>query len=115
MKTRLNFQHSTNKAVTSTNFLPGGTLHITKGNWIGRIESHLIDTKEIGRWSGTKYRTQKGHSLYILTAYRPCPSPHHGLAQSNSTYAQQYFMIQDTGEKFPDPRAQFIVDLSHYI
>ena len=69
----------------------------------------------MGRWSGTKYRTQKGHSLYILTAYRPCPSPHHGLAQSNSTYAQQYFMIQEAGENSPDPRAQFILDLSLYI
>ena len=116
LKTQINLQHSRNNAHSpATNFLPGGTLHITKGNWIGRSVSHLVDPQSMGRWSGTRYRTKSDHSLYVLTAYRPCPSPHHSLAQSNSTYAQQYFMIQDTGESSPDPRAQFITDLTQYI
>ena len=59
---------------------------------------------------------RSGKTIFILSAYRPCPHQHKDLAHSNSTYAQQYFQIQQsTPSTQPDPQFHFIVDLTSYI
>ena len=112
----INIIHSKNTASSTTSFLPGGTLLLTKDNWTGRIVKPLSDPAHMGRWSGAKYRLQNKRHLYLISAYRPCPSPpQHMLPQSNSTFAQQYFKLRQQGNSDPRPREQFVIDLIQYL
>ena len=116
LKTQIHLHHSFNLADSYTNFLPGGTLHMTQGHWVGRRMLELNDPHSMGRWSGTQYRLQEGKTMYVISAYRACITQRKDLAQSNSTYAQQYFMIQKQRKiSLPDPRLQFIIDLTSFI
>ena len=112
----INILHSQNTATSTTAFLPGGTLVLTKGSWTGRISELLHDPGMMGRWTGNKYRLQGNRSIYVLLAYRPCPSPPHAvLPQSNSTFSQQYFKMRGLGILEPNPRLQFVEGLITYI
>ena len=115
-KQTINIYHSQNTATSFTSFLPGGTLLMTTQSWIGRIVQPLHDPTQMGRWTGAKYRLQENRNLYILSAYRPCPSTTHTiLPQSNSTFAQQFFKLRTQGIINPKPREKFIVDIIQYI
>jgi hypothetical protein len=115
-KTNINITHSKNTVKPTSSFLPGGTLLMTKNSWTGRIISPLEDPLAMGRWSGQKYRLQGNRHFYIISAYRACPKPSHNiLPQSNSTFAQQFFKIREMGNPDPNPRQQFITDLTQYI
>ena len=114
---KTNITHSNNKAHSPSSFLPGGTLLATKGHWTGRIQEHLHDPKTMGRWTGTKYMLQQDKYLYVISGYRACKnsSSTKTLIQSNSTYAQQYYELKQSGIDTPHPRKQFVIDLIQYI
>ena len=111
-KIRTHISHSQNSATSPTSFLPGGTMLLTQGHWIGRMTKHLNDPEKWGRWSGTQDR-----SLFIITAYRPCINSlsEHAVSNSNSTYAQQFHALRKAGVSAPDPRQQVILDLFKYV
>ena len=70
----------------------------------------------MGRWTGAKYRLQENRNLYVLSAYRPCPSTTTTiLPQSNSTFAQQFFKMKLHGIAAPNPREQFVLDIIKFI
>ena len=117
LKTKINITHSNNRTHSTSSFLPGGTLLATKGHWTGRIQEHLHDPHHMGRWTGTKYILQQNRHLYVLSAYRACrnSSSPQNLANSNSTYAQQYYSLKEKGTDTPQPRKQFVEDIIQYI
>ena len=112
----INIYHSKNTATSFTSFLPGGTLLLTNQSWIGRIVQPLHDPDQMGRWTGAKYRLQENRNLFVLSAYRPCPSTTSTiLPQSNSTFAQQFFKMRIQGIVVPNPREQFVTDIIQFI
>jgi hypothetical protein len=91
-------------------YLPGGTLTLTVGKWRSYIESEILDTEQLGRWTGNSYRLSPISKMHIITAYRVCESRAYE-DKSLSTYNQQYVGLQTKGIKNPDPRQQIIDDL----
>jgi hypothetical protein len=78
-KAKLAFQNSTiNFSINqfchddSTRYQPGGNIQICTNHWTGRIVSRIDDPKEMGRWTGQKYRLKSDRYLTVITAYRPC-------------------------------------------
>jgi hypothetical protein len=102
---RKQFKQST-MAVTTTpqkyteQYLPGGTCTVTTGPLINKINKHIYDKFNLGRWSGTIYHLGKGKQLYVINAYRVCKQ-NVTLHNSLSTYAQQYFIMKQRGIKEP--------------
>jgi Reverse transcriptase (RNA-dependent DNA polymerase) len=94
----------TKQKYTDNNYLPGGTVSITKGNWTNYIEHEVNDFRMMGRWTGYSYRMSPGK-----TAYRVCKSKSQEET-SQSTYSQQYMMLKNDNFEDPDPRQQFIDD-----
>lgn len=48
--------------------LPRGTAQMIQGDWTGRFNYTLQDTRNMGRWCGTKMRLKYDQNLYIITA-----------------------------------------------
>lgn len=68
----------------------------------------------MGRWCGIKLRLKGDRYLYIVTAYRVC-NQHSASIGPETAYRQQEFMLAIDGLEKPDPRKQFITDLTSSI
>jgi hypothetical protein len=98
----------------ATNYLPGGTANISLGVWNSRILSPLYDPSHMGRWTGATYCLSDTRKLHVLTAYRVFPNTLR-INPSLSTYWQQVLMMKQNGHLHPDPRAQFLLDITAFI
>jgi hypothetical protein len=97
-------------------YLPGGCLQLAVGHWTGRLEKHLHDPRSLGRWCGQQYRLASNKSLIIITAYRVCKKNHNDdRSSSMSAYRQQYTALRAAGFSTPDPRLEFIKELTGFI
>jgi hypothetical protein len=52
----------------------GGTATFTVNDITHRVVDKGRDATQLGRWSWSKLRGKNGHTLVIITAYRPQPS-----------------------------------------
>lgn len=110
----ISINHSSNSHQVDSDYLPGGALQVTVGNWTGRIKRHLYDPFNMGRWTGTQYSINDHQYLYIITLYRVGKGEQIGVT---STYTQQKialhqrFGLQTTAT----PRLQVFLDLQEYV
>jgi hypothetical protein len=92
-------------------YLPGGTLNLTIGKWQSYLDRKILDDDKLARWSCNSYRLSPTSKPHIISAYRVCDGkPEHD--RSLSTYNQQYMALKSMGVTNPDPRQQFINDLT---
>ena len=103
-----------NRFHSNQSTLPGGTAQILKGDWTARVNGILQDPSCMGRWCGTKLRLKHNRCLYIITAYRVCDQ---SLSQvgMETAFGQQHYMLLSDGIPHPNPRRQFIEDLTKYV
>jgi hypothetical protein len=60
---------SNNATKNKGNYLPGGTMQATVGQWSSRVQTQLHDNNKKGRWTGQQYRLTAERSLFVVTAY----------------------------------------------
>jgi hypothetical protein len=65
----------------------------------------------MGRWCGSKIRLKHDRHLYVICAYRVCDQ---SLSQIGveTAFAQQHYLLTLDGISHPNPRRQFIEDLT---
>jgi hypothetical protein len=86
----------------------GGTAIFTVDKAVHRVIEKGIDESLLGRWSWTRFKGKRGHTLRIITAYRPNPpqGPYTVYAQQNAFF---HSILRDTC-----PRQAFLVDLTAF-
>jgi hypothetical protein len=90
----------------------GGNVHICTSHWTGQIVKRIDDQRNMGRWTGQKYRLKENRYLTVITAYRPCRySKTHLLKATQTVHHQQTTLLEKQGFVDPDPRKIFIDDL----
>jgi hypothetical protein len=72
--------------------------------------SQIKDPRQMGRWTGPKFRLRHGKTLSIITGYQPCQQTISDTATGTTTYQQKLLFKKDKWEK-SDPRKQFIADI----
>jgi hypothetical protein len=96
---------------TSGKYQIGGTVSITTGNLIGRLDGPGgRDPTGLGRFSWHRMRERGEITLRIMTFYRPCKSGN-GTA---SVYSQQLLHLNATG-RFQCPRNALMQDVQSAI
>ena len=63
----------------------------------------LLNSRNMGRWCGTKLRMKGDRHLYIITAYRVCKQ-HSASVGPETAYRQQELLLALEGFSKPDPR-----------
>jgi hypothetical protein len=77
-------------------YLPGGTLQTCTGHWTSRCMEKIHDSRNMGRWSGHKFRFKNSKTLTLITAYRPCKkNSTNNKSTSTATYRQQTIMLAE--------------------
>jgi Endonuclease/Exonuclease/phosphatase family len=87
---------------------PGGTLIGVTGplaRWVSRSF-----TDNYGRWTGVDLLGQDGRTVSIICAYQVVQES--GIHGDRTTYSQQVRLMRLDGNLHPDPRRQFIQDLT---
>ena len=97
----------------SHRYLPGGSAILATGNLTGRILATFTDDA-LGRWSSIRIRGNQGVHVLIVTAYMVCKT---SISSTGPTTAfrQQYSILRAQGIQNPNPRQQFINDLSSFL
>lgn len=98
--------------ITLGDYQPGGTATITTDKWTTRVIQPANDPSGLGRWSGIQLRCKSHQSIYIITAYCPHKDTKYG---SNTAYQQQWRALRNSTNEAPEPRQQFLTDLSKFI
>jgi hypothetical protein len=101
--------HSESKVQFESNYKPGGTMTTITGKWQSRVTTQGQDPTGLGRWSYMRIASKKA-SMIIATAYRPCASQ-----GPNTTWIQQWSILQESGDKNTDPVKYFYADLEKQI
>ena len=121
IRARTRRYHRTAKIATSTasirfkqRYKPGGTCTVTTNKWTGRATGQVNDKSGQGRWSGIEHRTKGDKTIIIITGYRVSQK---SIDQVGATtaYAQQWAVARQAGATNPEPRSQFITDLTKEI
>jgi len=100
---------SSSKDVTLGNYQPGGTCTVVLGKWTSCIRFTNQDSRGLGRWSYIEFEGRNAHQIIIMTAYQSCSQPTQlGLITFHN---QQYRLLLEAGQSWPDPRLQFLDDL----
>ena len=92
--------HSTSK--------PGGVMLGITGPMVGRIRNTLDD--DLGRWTGLDLLGRDGRNLLIICAYQV--PQRGGSAGAFTAYTQQASLLRLKGVNNPNPRRQFVRDLT---
>ena len=94
-------------------YQPGGTCIGVTGKWSTRILEQGQDKSGMARWA---YVTLGGKDtkLTIISAYRVCQKQIAGTG-SSTAYMQQWSKLRKMGHTNPNPRNQFIEDMSRQI
>jgi Reverse transcriptase (RNA-dependent DNA polymerase) len=106
---------STSSIPTTSKYKPGGTCTTLVGKWGGRATQEAgADPTGMGRWSYITLQGKNTTSITIITAYRVSQKsmPQRG---EGTAFHQEYMMLSKAGHKKPDPRGQFITDLTNFI
>lgn len=106
-------QTSCSSRVYDNAYQPGGTCSIVTNHTSGRFHSSTNDTN-LGRWSITHLNISNSKILTIICAYQVCKQMLSNVG-SKTAYAQQWSLLRESGIECPDPRKQFVNDLSKTI
>jgi hypothetical protein len=94
--------------------LPGGCAKIVTGDWSGRIIEFIHDFRNMGRCFGVKLRLRGERHLHLVTSYRVCQQSRAHIGPE-TVFRQQELLQALDGFVNPDPRKQFIIDLTQCI
>jgi hypothetical protein len=96
-------------------FQAGGTLQVIQGDLTTTVSGLPIqDTSGLGRWCGTSFIGKAGQKFSVITGYRTC-SGSIQTAPLGSTFHREYEYFREKGVKAPQPRTQYLQDLSKVI
>ena len=93
-------------------YKPGGTMQITTGPAIGRVQETHTDS--MGRWAAQTFRCRGNKRLTIVTAYQVCHASWSLLGKSTAA-AQQISALRVQGATNLDPRVHFKKDFGAYL
>jgi exonuclease III len=105
---------SATEATGDTEYQPGGTALFVHGDWTGRVIDSTEDSHNMGRWSTVRLQGSEGKKLAIICGYRVVNTDMQRAGPSTA-YFQQWAKLRAEGNEQPDPRKQFLTDLSAYI
>ena len=91
---------------------PGGVLLGVTGPLVGRVQKRIDD--DLGRWTGLELLGRDGRSLVILCAYQVSQRGSSNYGQFTA-HAQQMALLRLRGVSSPNPRKQFITDLTRLL
>jgi negative regulator of replication initiation len=95
-------------------YQPGGTAMILNGDWTGRVIDCTEDASNMGRWSTMRLQGKEDKKLAFICAYRVCDQDIRSTG-SNTVFTQQWNHLRAQGIEEPDPRLQFIIDLTKHM
>ena len=99
--------------VTTAGFYkPGGTLQVTTGPAVGRVQATVADP--MGRWAAQTFRCKGNKKLTIVTAYQVCQASWSLLGKATAA-AQQIGALRLRREDNLDPRVHFKKDFEEYL
>eukprot|EP00957_Ditylum_brightwellii_P177718 13537686-Ditylum_brightwellii.AAC.1 len=98
---------SSNKPSTSM-FRPGGTMIAALGKITGKIIESGNNPHRLGRWTYICTTGKYRRKIYILSAYRVTKTED----GTNTAKVQQYIILKKRGVAKPDPRKQFMEDMT---
>jgi hypothetical protein len=90
-------------------YQPGGTMTVVGEPWACRAKEAKNES-DMGRWNEIEIMGRKGKSIILITAYRVCKNSA-ATAGPTTAFAQQWHILRRSGNKTPDPRKSFIIDL----
>jgi hypothetical protein len=96
--------------VGTSEYQPGGVCSCVTSRWTGCIKETINDPSGLGRWAGHILYGKQNKNIVLITAYRPVKA-----AGCQTTYQQQCRIIRNTNSPDPDPRQQFLQDLTKSI
>jgi hypothetical protein len=102
---------STSKLRSKTPYKPGGTCMGISNESCGRHQTSGSDPHGLGRWSFIKMYGKEGKSLVVITACRAC-NANIGTTGASTAFHQQWNLLRKAGNLKPNPRKQFITDLT---
>ena len=92
-----------------TNYKPGGTMMVSRGNIRGRITEKGTDV--LGRWTYQKIRRKRETSLWMINVYQVCKG---GNTTGSTAAAQQTSALRQQGDN-AHPREAFKRDLEKFL
>ena len=114
-------QNSTSTRVTTSHYKEDHTKHnIYKPGGVAQLilkplttRINTVGSDDLGRWAWQELRLDGARSLFIVTAYRPCPRSNN--SKFTTTWDQQHRGLLRRNITDPDPRQQFIDDLTKFL
>ena len=93
----------------------GGTVSTVNGGWTTSVRKSIIkDPTGLGRWSGVIIGGKQDKRLAIITGYRVCEQSRTSAGE-NTSYAREWEYFRDQGIDKPNPRQQFLTDMTTQI
>jgi hypothetical protein len=97
-----------------TSYKPGGNCISVNGKWTTHITNRGVDPTGQGHWSYVTTSGRDAPAIMFISAYHVCQKAG-SKAGPLTSYVQQWTMSHITGNKKPDPRKDFIVDLIYRV
>jgi hypothetical protein len=93
----------------------GGTATTAYGGWTTTLTKTIIkDPTGLGRWRGVIVGGKQDKPLAIITGYRVCDQSRTAAGESTSC-AREWEYLREQGIESPDPRQQFVTDMTTQI
>jgi hypothetical protein len=97
---------------SSSDYMTGGTLTATVDKWSSRVIKKDADPSGMGRWSFQTLVGKQNTKVTIITGYRCVRN----ISGESSAWNQQAIFLKDRkSDRSPNPRKQFIKDLTDFI
>ena len=97
---------------SSSDYMTGGTLTATVDKWSSRVFKKDADPSGMGRWSYQTLVGKQNTKVTIITGYRCIRN----ISGESSAWNQQAIFLKDRKSvRSPNPRKQFIKDLTDFI
>ncbi len=105
--------YSVSSEATDGTYQPGGTMTSVLGRWTARTTNSGQDKSGLGRWSYVELTGRRNTRFIILSGYRV--NPQRPKLGANTIYDQQYRLLLHKGQTQPNPRQQFVEDLTEQV